>query len=216
VLAGAALAASGCGAGRRAAPAEQRLERADLIDVARALASQERSVRSEVSAAKTAWPLVAGGLPADTSTSSAPAIRAAIRAATQRAGALTLPGLLAEREAKSLTGPASSLAGTYRGFVMLAARGWQLIGGSIEEIQHGSTATARFARANVALYIESVYDAHFDLAQVGKKLPADYETLGGASAFGAALTPAEVGALAHTYSETDVRLYPHVRVRLGS
>ena len=48
------------------------------------------------------------------------------------------------------------------------------------QIEHGSPASARFARENVALYIESVYDGHFDLAQIGKKLPAAYRTLGGA------------------------------------
>ena len=75
---------------------------------------------------------------------------------------------------------------------------------------------ARFARANVALYIESVYDAHFSLAQIGKHLLAAYKTLGGGGAFGASLTPAEVDALARAYSEGQDRLYPHVGVRFGS
>jgi hypothetical protein len=142
--------------------------------------------------------------------------RPAIRTATQRATALTLPAPLTEQQARSLTGPTSSLAGIFRAFVILASRGWQLIGASIDQIEHSSPAAARFARANVALYIESVYDAHFSLAQIGKQVPTDYQRLGGASAFGASLTPAEVNALAHTYSEPSDRLYPHVSVRLGS
>lgn len=169
-------------------------------------------MRREVTATKAAWPLIAAGLPADTRTISSPAIRAA----TLSAAALTLPGLLAEAEAKSITGPASSLAGDYRWYVKLATHGWQLIGAAIEQIQHGSAAAARFARANVALYIESVYDAHFDLAQIGKQLQGDYNTLGAGAAFGASLTPAEVDALARAYTQTNDRLYPHVRARLGS
>jgi hypothetical protein len=169
-------------------------------------------VRREVAATKAAWPLIAAGLPADTRTISSPAIRAA----TLGAAALTLPGLLAEAEAKSITGPASSLAGDYRWYVKLATHGWQLIGAAVEEIQHGSPVAARFARANVALYIESVYDAHYDLAQIGKQLRAAYKTLGSAAAFGTSLTAAEVHALTRAYSQAEDRLYPHVRARLGS
>ena len=47
---------------------------------------------------------------------------------------------------------------------------------------------AAFARANSPLYIESVYDGHFGLAQIGKNLTAGYRKLGGAAAFGKALT----------------------------
>jgi hypothetical protein len=207
-----ALTLGGCGSTRRATPQEERLERADLIAVARTLASQEPAARAEVTATKAAWPLIAGGLPADTTTISS----AAVRHATQRAATLTLPGLLAEAEAKSITGPASSLAGLYRWFATLATRGWQLIGGAIQEIQHGSPAAARFARANVDLYIESIYDAHYDLAQIGKQLPIDYKRLGGDAGFGTSLTPAEVASLSHAYSEAQNRLYPHVRTRFGS
>ena len=64
--------------------------------------------------------------------------------------------------------------------------------------------------------MESVYDGHFDLAQIGKQLPAAYRTLGGPTAFGQALTQAEVDALARTYSEASVRLHPHPGVRLGT
>jgi hypothetical protein len=203
---------AGCGGGHSATPQALRLQRADLVDVSRALSGQEPAVRREVAATKVAWRLVANGLPSDTSTISRPALKSA----TARAAALSLPGLFEERQARSLTGPGANLAGMFRSFLTLAARGWQLIGAAIEQIEHGSPAAARFARANVALYIESVYDAHFDLAQIGKKLLAGYKKLGGSAAFGASLTQAEVDALARTYSETDDRLHPHTGVRLGS
>ncbi len=212
MLGGAALAVAGCGSSRSETPQALRLQRADLVAVSRALASREQSVRSEVAAAKAAWPLVAGGLPADASTIPQPAIRTAI----ERAAALSLPGIFEERGAAALAGPGSGLAGTFRAFSILAARGWRMIGAAIEAIEHGSPAAARFARANVALYIESVYDAHFDVAQIGKQLLAGYKKLGGQAAFGASLTQAEVSALAGAYSDASDRLYPHSKVRLGS
>jgi hypothetical protein len=165
-----------------------------------------------VSATKAAWPLVVNGLPAETSAIPRPTIHAAVDAAAE----LGVPALFEEAQATSLTGPGSSLASAFRGYSTLAARGWQLIGAAIEQIEHGSAVAARFARANVALYIESVYDAHFSLAQIGKQLLAGYKKLGGAAAFGAALTPAEVDELARTYSQASDRLHPHTGVRLGS
>jgi hypothetical protein len=83
-------------------------------------------------------------------------------------------------------------------------------------MQEGSPAGARFARENVALYIESVYDAHFTLAHLGKQLLAGYRKVGGPTAFGATLTQAEIDQLAATYSEATDRLHPHAGVRLGS
>lgn len=207
----AALALAGCG---RAAPkpAAERLRREDLIAVSRALIAPEPAVARELTAAKAAWPHVANGLPADTSAIP----RAAIQAATLSAAQLPLPAQLQEAQAATLTGPASALAGLYRTYQGLSARGWQLIGAAIDEIEHGSPAAARFARENVALYIDSVYDGHFVLGQIGKKLPGAYSTLGGPAAFGAALTQGEVNALAATYSEANDRLDPHPGVRLGS
>jgi hypothetical protein len=108
------------------------------------------------------------------------------------------------------------VAGLFRSYSGLATHGWQLIGASIDEIERGSAVARRFARANVNLYIESVYDAHFSLAQTGKALLDGYRKLGGPSAFGSSLTQAEVDELARTYSEANDRLHPHVGVRLGS
>jgi hypothetical protein len=91
-----------------------------------------------------------------------------------------------------------------------------MIGATIDQIEHGTPTAARFARANVNLYIAAVYDAHFALAQIGKQLVSGYEKLGGPAAFGASLTQQEVHALAQTYSEPSDRLHPHTGVQVGS
>ena len=211
LLVGLALATvAGCG-GPAPSPTALRLEREDLISLVRALQSAERSVRTEVLAAKAAWPFVVNGLPAHRAMPRTPVHVAAVAAA-----GITVPAVLQEDEAGALTGPAATIGGLFHGFVDLAERGWQLIDGTIGQIEHGPPAAARFARANVALYIESVYDGHFNLAQIGKQLLAGYDKLGGPAAFGASLTRAEVDALARAYSEASDRLHPHVGVKLGS
>jgi hypothetical protein len=170
-------------------------------------------VSREVGATKAAWPLIASGLPANVSAvaSSPAAVRAVANAAR-----LPIPALFSEAQARALTGPASQIAGLYRSYALLSTRGWKLLYASLMQIESGTPAAARFARANAALYIESIYDAHFTLAQVGKKLTAGYEKLGGSADFGAALTQAQVDALARTYSEASDRLHPHVVARLGA
>jgi len=211
LLGGAALA-TGCGNSQTANTAELRLQREDLLAVSHALSGAQASVNREVAATKAAWPSVVNSLPAHTSA----AARASIQAAARRAAQLTLPAVFQERNATALTGPASGLAGIYRSFSGLAARGWQLIGAAIQQIEHGSPTAASFARANVPLYIDSVYDGHFSLAQIGKQLTAAYTKLGGPAAFDATLTQEEVDALARAYSEANDRLHPHTGVRLGS
>jgi hypothetical protein len=208
----AAIVATGCGAGRVASPAELRLQREDLIAVGHALKTAEGPVAGEVATAKVAWRLVANGLPANIS----PAVRPPIDAAAESAAKIQLPALLGEAQSASLTGPGSALAGIFRTFSRLTTRGWKLIAAAVAQIEHGSPASARFARKNVALYIESVYDGHFDLAQIDKKLRSAYRKLGGQAAFRGALTQSEVDALASAYSEATDRLHPHVGVRLGS
>jgi hypothetical protein len=207
-----ATTAAGCGSSHATASPEARLQRADLVAVTRALTAAEPSVRDEVVATKAAWPLVANGLPADISTISRPTIRTA----RERATALGVPVLFGEQEEASLTGPGSSIAGLFRTYGGLSSRGWTLIDAAIDQVEHGSPQAAAFARANVALYIESVYDGHFSLAQIGKQLAAGYAKLGGEDAFGASLTQAEVDALTSTYGETADRLHPHPGVKLGS
>ena len=212
VLSGALVMAGGCGGKKTPSPAAVSLRRADLIAVAHGLKSVEGPVAGEVAAAKVAWPLVANGLPAGNASTA----RRAIAAAAESAAKIKVPALMQEAQATSLTGPASQLAGLLWTFDRLATRGWTLTGAALDQVEHGSPAGARFARENVPLYIESVYDGHFVLAQIGKHLLDGYRALGGPAAFGSALTQSEVDALASTYSEPTDRLYPHVGTRLGA
>jgi len=192
-------------------PAELALEREDLIASVHALAAVEAPVAREVAATRSVWPSIAKGLPP----SPAP-LRAQLDAAALSAAALRVPAPLGEEESRSLTGPSTAMAGTYRTFAVLAHSGWRLIAADARAIQGGSTAAARFARANVPLYIESVYDAHFALAQIGKKVLKAFHDLGGAKIFGSTLPRAQVDAISSFYSESNDRLTPHVETKLGS
>jgi len=215
LLLGGALIAAGCGGGTpttSSSPAALKLQREDLIAVGHALQSLEQPIAHEVAATKTAWPLVVNGLHPRTLATAGPPVTAAAESAAR----IKPPGLLEESQAASLTGPASELAALFSSFDGLTSRGWRLILAAIDSIERGSPQGARFARENVALYIDSVYDGHFSLAQIGKKLLKGYRILGGQAAFGAALSQAEVDALASSYSEAADRLHPHVGVRLGS
>jgi hypothetical protein len=209
----AGLAAGGCG-GRSNSSSDPavKLQRQDLAAVSRALADAQSSVGHAVAATKRAWPLVVNGLSADISASP----RLPIAAAGASAARVKVPPLLEEAQAGSLTGPASDLAGLFRTYIGLTSRGWKMVAASLDQIDHGPPASARFARDNVALYIESVYDGNFTLAQIGKHLREGYRKLGGPAAFGADLSEQQVNALASAYSEAADRLHPHVGVRLGS
>jgi len=209
----AAGALSGCGGSHRS-PAELRLEREDLVAVTRALQRVQSPVTVELATAQRAWPLVVGGLPSGASALAT--ARAPIAAAAASAVRIPTPSPLTEAQFVSLTGPGSPLASLFRSYTGLVTRGWTLIAAAIVQIEHGSPASARFARENVGLYIESVYDGHFDLAQIDKRLARGYHELGGQAAFGSALTQAEVDALGGAYSEATARLHPHVEIRFGS
>ncbi|HLH13991.1 MAG TPA: hypothetical protein VKV16_04320 [Solirubrobacteraceae bacterium] len=211
-LAALALALAGCAGGDHHPARQQQLERADFAAVCDALARIEPAVRAETAATKAAWPDLFGGL----ARTPGARTRAAIARAGERAAALGTPGVLGEHLDATLTGPGSGLSSQFRGASVIAARSWREIAFAVEQIEHGSALAARFARANVALYIEGVYDSHFTLAQIGKQVQDDYEKLGGAGAFAASLTPTEVRALADAYSEPRERLYPHETVKLGS
>lgn len=212
VLAAVAVALGGCTSKTSTNPAVLRLQRSDLAAVTRALSAAEPPVRAETATAKAAWPLVANGLPAGQRLPS----RSSIRTAAAAAAELKIPKLFEVRAAASITGPGSQLASELRNFILLSTRGWRMIDAAIDQIEHGAPTAARFARANVNLYIESVYDAHYSLAQIGKQLLAAYDKLGGPGAFGASLTQREVDAVARAYSEANYRLHPHVGVKLGS
>jgi len=181
------------------------------VAISRSLQALKAPVAHEVAAAKSAWPLIANGLPAAPAAAQ-PSLAAAARAAAR----IMPPQLFDEAQAGSLTGPASQLAGQFRIYDGLAVRGWELTLAAVREIEDGSPAGMRFARENVPLYIDSLYDGHFTLAQIGKQLMLAYTQLGGPAAFGAALSQGEVDALANSYSEATDRLHPHPGVRLGS
>ncbi|MGH2905092.1 MAG: hypothetical protein ACRDK7_16135 [Solirubrobacteraceae bacterium] len=240
LLASAAVAAiaagllAGCGSssGSASTPAAERLQREDLVAVARALRQAEPSAAREMASARVAWPLVANGLPGAANNglpgtanglpatdTIPPATHAALAAASRAAHAILVPPLLRKPAARSLTGPAAGIAGLFQSSSGLIERGWTLTTASSAEISSGSPAASRFARENVALYIDSVYDGHFLGGQLGKSLLKAYTSLagtGGASAFGRALTPAEVSALARFYSPANLQLHPHSGVKLGS
>jgi hypothetical protein len=176
--------------------------------------------------------MIANGLPAVVS----PALLAATSAASTRSDSAQLPEPAFLARARELTGPAAGVAGIYESYEQLARRGWLLTSAAVATIARASRATdagaagagaaaasaavsgatasahqaqASFARANSPLYIDAVYDGHFNLSLLGKSLVAGYEKLGGSSAFGATLTPGEIGALAAAYSIPGVRLEPH-------
>ncbi len=206
-------AIAGCGADKASTPAALKLQREDLVAISRALKGAQAPVTREVAATKAAWPLIANGLPGEiTIVSRSPQARAAAASAA----ALRLPAAFGEAQARALTGPASQISGLVRSYALLNARGWKLLDADFAQIESAPHANAHFARENAPLYIESIYDGHFTLAQVGKKLLAGYKKLGGAGGFGSALTQTEVNALAQAYSEASDRLHPHVGVRLGS
>ena len=205
------LAATGCGSGSHSTKAGVRLEREDLVAAAGALERAAGEVARETAATKAAWPLVANGL----SRSLGAAGEAKIAAAARAAAGLKLPSVFGESHAAQLTGPGADISGAFRNFDGLSSRGWEMIDYTLSRERRGGAA-ASFARENVALYIESVYDGHFGLSQIGKKLLAGWETLGGPAGFGSSLPRAEVERLAGVYSEKNYRLHPHDGVRLGS
>ncbi|HEV7162611.1 MAG TPA: hypothetical protein VGN25_05085 [Solirubrobacteraceae bacterium] len=182
------------------------------------LSGMRGALAGEVTATKTAWPYVAGGIDGSGPGDARPGATAlgAIETAAQTASRLKLPALFTERKSASITGPGAGMAALFRNYVVLSTRGWQQIESAHEQIHHGTPAAAGFARANVNLYIDSVYDAHFSIAQLGKQLIAGYKKLGGPAAFGTSLTQGEVDVLATAYSEPSDRLYPHPTVKLGS
>jgi hypothetical protein len=212
--AGAGGALAGCGGTRKvvASPAAQMLQREDFVVISHGLREAEGSVEREMAAAKIAWPLVANGLPLSIPTRT----RVAVASASKTAQAIVVPAPMSEAQARSLTGPAAGIASLFEPFQRLTERGWTLTGAAADEIASGTPAAARFARENVALYIDSIYDGHFDATLIGKSLLAGYKKLGGAKTFGATLTQAEVDALAGAYSPATERLHPHPGVKLGA
>jgi hypothetical protein len=196
---------AGCGSAASHTPSrrELALQRSQFVSVSEGLRAVEGSVHREVAASRSAWPLIATGLP---STFSGP-LREAVAKASAGAKALVEPPFMAQ--ASKLTGPAAGLAGLYESFSRLAERGWRLTEVTIGAIAGGTPAVASFERENSSLYIDAIYDGHFNLSLVGKSIESAYTRLGGSRAFGSRLTQSEVDALAGAYSIPAVRLEPH-------
>lgn len=202
---------AGCGGSKSSASEAVGLERDDLVAVARGLRIAAPSIDREIAASKQAWPPIVNGLPPHPRS-----VLAQIDAAKAAAEAIHMPVVFSENNLDSLAGYSSSLAGLFRGSVLLATRGWQQLSAMAEQIEHGSAQAASFARKNSPLYVDSIYDAHFALSHIGEHLEFDYENLGGPEAFGSSLTQTQVDELALTYSEANARLEPHAGVKVGS
>jgi hypothetical protein len=218
--------------------AQRRLERADLEVVSRGLRGAEPSIMREIEATKTAWPVVAHGLPVLFTPSASTAITAAV-ASTQQ---IATPRFISY--AGELTGAAAAIAGLLLSYEGLVQRGWAftlsaLRGGSATEsatesslagaspggpyaggasstavqrqLASASPAAVRFLRKNSALYIGCVWDGHYNLSTIGDDLSLAYRRLGGGASFGGALRPGEVASVARFYSPANARLTPRPR-----
>jgi hypothetical protein len=196
---------AGCGSVASHAPSspELALQRAQLVQVGNGLHTVEAAVRREVKASRVAWPPIANGLPQPPPAT----LRSAVSVASASAKALPEPAFMVS--SSKLTGPAAGVAGLYEGYDRLAKRGWRLTEAAIASIASDTPAVASFERENSSLYLDAIYDGHFDLSLLGKSLTSAYERLGGPRAFGATLTQSEIDALATTYSIPGVRLEPH-------
>jgi hypothetical protein len=229
LLVGTAALLAGCGSsstGHAQSSRELALERDRFEQVSSQLSALQGAVKREVAASRRAWPSIASGLPQTPEGG----LRTAVNAANTRAKALLEPAFLAGTS--KLTGPAAGVAGIYENYEQLAQRGWAMTNAAVQTIANATanrssaanqsaaangnataharaTAQASFERANAPLYIDAIYDAHFDLSLLGKSLLSGYEKLGGPAAFGAALTQNQVNALAAAYSIPAVRLEPH-------
>jgi hypothetical protein len=196
---------AGCGstASHTASGPELALQRAQFVQVSNALRSAEGAVAREVSASRGAWPSIAGGLPQAFS----PSMRASVGSAS--ASARALPEAPFATDTARSTGPAAGILALYESYVRLAQRGWHLTEASIAAASSTTPTVASFARENSQLYVDAVYDSHYNLSLLGKSLLKGYERLGGSEAFGARLTPGAISVLAGAYSIPAVRLSPH-------
>jgi hypothetical protein len=184
-------------------PAELKVQRSQLAFVGRQLFALQQPLRREVTAAATVWPSLAAGLPA----SASGGLAAQVSAVDGAAQALPAPAFLGARH--ELIGPAQRVANLFYSFELLSQRGWAHVDQAVVAMRDRPPAVAHFERINASLYIDSVYDGNFDVALIGERVLSSYERLGGAHAFGSALTPVEVQSIAAAYAPSD-RLTPHL------
>ncbi|MHB8533436.1 MAG: hypothetical protein ACYDC2_12025 [Solirubrobacteraceae bacterium] len=213
IMGAVAFVSAGCGGGGSdVSSAGVRLQREDLIAVVHALQGTQAEAAAELQATKLAWRYVLHGLPRAPSAQA----RSAIEQAEAHAAALRVPPLFGEVRSRELTGAAAALAGEYRSFAALSSAAWRQLAYALSLTRAGRGAAAGFSRANAALYIETVYDAHFTAGQIGRRLPVAYEKLGGPATFAGALTQPEVEALSKSFAEATYKLEPRATVHLGS
>jgi hypothetical protein len=197
----------GCGATARDT-IELRLERADLRTITSQLSAVQRGLSAEVAASRQAWPSLYNGLPEPPPKR----LQAEVARAQAALARVAAPAFL--NEARGLTGPASDIGSLFEVFWALDHQGWTAIAATIQSIRDGPASAAGFRRANVPIYIQSVYDAHYDLSLIANSIKQGYEALGEAQAF-ATLTPVQINALSDLYSPSGARLEPHTSNRLG-
>lgn len=204
LIGGLAILAVALRGGESHTQAELALQRAHLALVSHELLQAQDAMQREVSAARAAWPKLAGGL------SSRPSISLATEAAEAAAAAQAIPTPAFVQERHELTGPAQRVATLFDDFLLLVQRGWGHTHQTIDALLGESASAASFERANAGLYIDSIYDGNFFVSLIGERVLHSYERLGGASSFGSSLTPAEVKSIVSAYSPDADLLTPHL------
>ncbi len=184
--------------------AELSLQRSQLALVGRQISQLERPFQREAAAAQAVWPSLARGLPAHLNRR----FEAQVSAADAAAQALPAPEFLEVRH--ELIGPAERIATLLHSFELLVQHGFAHLDQAVGAIRHGRAALARFERASSGLYIDSVYDGHFDASLIGEHLMHSYERLGEERFFGSSLPPAEVKSILAAFSPQAARLTPHI------
>lgn len=207
-LALAALTAAAIGfaatRGESHTPAELALQRSQLALLSHQLLRLETPVRHEAATSRGAWLALARGMPAHPTAS----LAAQASTASAAASAISIPAFVEARH--RLIGPAERIASLLHDFILLTQDGWGHVVQTAASLRSGPKRSAEFEHANAGLYIESIYDGNFDASLIGEHVLHSYERLGGRSAFGSSLTPAQVGSIVAAYSPQVELLTPHL------
>jgi hypothetical protein len=182
---------------------EIRQQRAEIALLAKELLPLEGPLQRVTSIWKRTWPLIDEGLRSPLSG----AVLREISSAAAAAQVLETPSFVALQ--KELFGPPRRIAGLYSSFLTLSRQGWSHVVAAADEMSGRPSAASRFAEENAGLYVESIYQASFDLGLLGERVLHTYEHLGGEPEFGSALTEREVASIAGTFSPGVVELLPN-------
>lgn len=183
---------------------ELKLQRSQLALVSAQLEQLEQPLQHEVIATRAVWHSIAKGLPAH------PESRLASQISIARAAAEALPAPPFLQYRHKLIGPAGRISSLFYEFEMLAKHGWAHVDQATGSLRHGPAKVASFERVNAGLYIDSIYDGHFDASLIGERVLSSYRRLGEQHAFGFSLTQARVRSIALAYSPNAIRLTPHL------